>query len=680
MSKIDFTSPASVLVDNQGVILGKANELNFVGAGVVAALVGKKATITIPGGVSSIPISRTVFVDYVFGNDATGLPQRLDKPFKTKVAAILSAITLTPTATDRVLISVAMGTSSEPIYFPSAQSGIDFDLNGGSIITANATYAAFDDSNGAGGNYAIDSIVYNAETLSHTLAGKQGLLTANSTSLVIINGNVSSDLNIGAKCSDGIQLINGNVSGVLSLQLLAGTQTINGDCTGDIESYSGVQYVEGNIGGGVRCIGGVQTIIGNVTPAALVLGAECAGIQLIVGNVDANTTGIECTAGNQTIFGNVSSLVANGANCTGGIQIVHGNVDTAAPGIAVRSLGGKTEIHGNITSNDIGIDSDNSTVEIFGNIDTAGIGINSSNIGEIIVFGNVTSLGTYAVYNIGATQTIRGNVYSGFGIGVYNEGIQIIYGEILADGGIGAENKTGRQHIYGNVFGGIDKGAYNYNGGEQYIYGNVSSSGSQGIKCDDGKQFVKGNVFSSAGFAAYCIGGYQEIRGNITSIASISSLCSGGIQYIYGDVNSTAHNSVECNGGTQYLYGNSHSTVGIAAICINAGIQNVNGNLLSDTFHASWCDTGGVQTINNARIVPGGGFACVYKEAGTLILNNCILFDPTATICITTTTAQNIVIYGRCVSNSPIQLVPVVTLLVGTIANGGFIQSDPNVI
>lgn len=41
---------AFIIVDDEGALQGRVNEIDFVGAGVTAVVAGVKATVTIPGG------------------------------------------------------------------------------------------------------------------------------------------------------------------------------------------------------------------------------------------------------------------------------------------------------------------------------------------------------------------------------------------------------------------------------------------------------------------------------------------------------------------------------------------------------------------------------------------------------------------------------------------------------
>jgi hypothetical protein len=87
--------------------------------------------ITLTEAVTKVEVSRTIFVSKN-GSDITGLPERLDKPFKSIQGATASAIATFPTrdADNRVLIVVETGYYIDQI---SVEDFIDYDL-GNSVI------------------------------------------------------------------------------------------------------------------------------------------------------------------------------------------------------------------------------------------------------------------------------------------------------------------------------------------------------------------------------------------------------------------------------------------------------------------------------------------------------------------------------------------------------------------
>jgi len=86
---------------------------------------------------TQVVVSRTLFVSKN-GSDATGLPERLDKPFLTIEGAKNSALAFFPvrTQSNRVLIVVESGNYIDQIYI---EDFIDYDLGNSVIDGANAS-------------------------------------------------------------------------------------------------------------------------------------------------------------------------------------------------------------------------------------------------------------------------------------------------------------------------------------------------------------------------------------------------------------------------------------------------------------------------------------------------------------------------------------------------------------
>jgi hypothetical protein len=63
------------------------------------------------GGSEAVYVGRTLFVDNVYGDNATALPERFDKPYKTTAAAVSAIDGLNPTTSNRVRIVVRPGGS-----------------------------------------------------------------------------------------------------------------------------------------------------------------------------------------------------------------------------------------------------------------------------------------------------------------------------------------------------------------------------------------------------------------------------------------------------------------------------------------------------------------------------------------------------------------------------------------
>lgn len=167
MSEIRYNAPNTILIDDEGVRLGSFNEIDFVGGGVTATLVGLKATITIPGGLAMLSINNTVFVDKSYGNDATGVCERMDKPFLTIAAARTAAVAFfvagdAPSATNRILFKLQPGYyNEEPIVLLNFA---DWDLTD-SVL--NCVEAITIGDNGV----AVDSIIYGNAKISGGILG-----------------------------------------------------------------------------------------------------------------------------------------------------------------------------------------------------------------------------------------------------------------------------------------------------------------------------------------------------------------------------------------------------------------------------------------------------------------------------------------------------------------------------
>lgn len=162
-------------------------------------------TITIPTGPEGptgpqapLFVSNTVFLDETFGSDATGAPQRRDLPYKTKAAAIASALTLTPAVNKRILIDVASVYSNVAITLTNF---VDWDLRDGVIEVTSGALAAIDDN-----NVAVNSIIYGDFQIKRSTAGTNAyaVRTQNAaTSLTVYGKEVTSSLDAGLQISGG---------------------------------------------------------------------------------------------------------------------------------------------------------------------------------------------------------------------------------------------------------------------------------------------------------------------------------------------------------------------------------------------------------------------------------------------------------------------------------------------
>lgn len=262
-------------------------------------------------GIISIPVSRTVYVDYVNGNNGTGLPQRLDKPFLTKAAAITSALTLIPTATDRVLISVATGLSAEQILFPSSCLGIDFDLNGGSLAVVGGADGSIDD-----GNFACDSILHNVGNVSRVGGGSLSVRVRNAATKLTIYGE-----NILARTSVENGTVNikcNTLTGADSMAVVS-AGVLNLNCSSVLASGAGSAVT---VSGGIANVT-ANSFQGNPVGAAQGAVIFSGGILNLNGDI-INPSGYGIALNNIGTFNHISgsitgvaaAIYANGTTCT----------------------------------------------------------------------------------------------------------------------------------------------------------------------------------------------------------------------------------------------------------------------------------------------------------------------------------------------------------------------------
>lgn len=122
------TGSGVLIVKDEGVALSNnAASLNFVGATVTATESGNEATITVTSNATS---SNIVYVDATYGNDITGIVDRLDKPFQTLSAAYTAA-----SAGDTIYVFPGTYdlTSVHPHHFTS--KNMNFYFSNGSVMT-----------------------------------------------------------------------------------------------------------------------------------------------------------------------------------------------------------------------------------------------------------------------------------------------------------------------------------------------------------------------------------------------------------------------------------------------------------------------------------------------------------------------------------------------------------------
>lgn len=144
------------------------------------------------------------------------------------------------------------------------------------------------------------------------------------------------------------------------------------------------------------------------------------------------------------------------------------------------------------------------------------------------------------------------------------------------------------------------------------------------------------------------------------------------------------------NGTTCCQVGRSGSATTASGVldvtCVEATITAAGASNNAITMED--CDSATVATFRGKyRVVDGGGtnVSCVNNKtasgsAGKLILENASLIAIGSGKCITSNAAASVYVYGSCQANKAIDTAFVITLLVGTVANGRFIENDSNVI
>lgn len=329
--------------------------------------------------IRQIRVTRTVFVDYAYGTTAANgaLVERMDRPFNTKAEALAKAkLLLSPTSTDRVLISVAMGFSSQPIVYLSNTDGVDWDLNGGSINTIGVN-GAIDD-----GGFNVDTVIYNANKITSSAFG-------------VFQTGSGSNTTINAKriksvfCTGGTQIINSTIENTDELASNEAngscTQTVNGDIILNVTTNLGFGFtvnscgtnsyqkingdiIVNSIGGGAggsfinRCFDGIQIINGNqyFTGAITKLSGssiEGNGSSTIDGDIICSSFAGSVALANDSGTGTVTiksgsrlkSGAANAITKTSGILILQGGVSLISTTNSIAGTAGqKVKVHGTV--------------------------------------------------------------------------------------------------------------------------------------------------------------------------------------------------------------------------------------------------------------------------------------------------------------------------------------------
>jgi hypothetical protein len=183
LNNITITAPVGFLINGASSVVINANGGSYVIR--VASNTDYVGQYSSNNALASLPIENTVFVAKN-GDDTTGLPERLDKPFLTIAGARASAIAFfvgakLPSLGNRILIKVFSGNYQETIILDNC---IDYDL-GNSTFNSKSPNLITD--NGV----EVNSIVLGSANLG-TVANQGvviGINIANIKSSVVVNIN-----------------------------------------------------------------------------------------------------------------------------------------------------------------------------------------------------------------------------------------------------------------------------------------------------------------------------------------------------------------------------------------------------------------------------------------------------------------------------------------------------------
>ena len=276
-------------------------------------------------------VENTVFVDSVYGVDATGLPERVDYPFKTIAAARTSALTLTPTATKRIKIVLQQATwLNEQVVLANF---VDWDLGDstlrsttitGGVITDNAVTvdskiygkANIDISSSVSGNiYGIfvddseSKVVIDMNSITITSTGAtlvrgikcEGSMTVNCNNITVDGGEINT---VGVLCNNGGNLI-------LNCNNVSATSTggLNGVLSDGTGSASNIWLKANN----------VTTLNGNSSSGMYTISsqnsgkmwAKCNNIYLTATGVTAaSAAGVFASAGTPELYVECNDIIA----------------------------------------------------------------------------------------------------------------------------------------------------------------------------------------------------------------------------------------------------------------------------------------------------------------------------------------------------------------------------------
>lgn len=278
--------------------------------------------------ISSVYVGNTVYVDATYGDNGTGLVERLDLPFATIAAARAALNAAYPlgarTGDVRYLIDVRSGEYNEQIILDNYT---DYNLNNSIIDVQSGAIYTIDDN-----NIACDSIIYGNSTIKRSAAGTLGCIRTQHTSTnVRVFADEINNVDIGKAivCSGGTLEINcNNILSPLdsSVYCSAGTLKVNGNITYCANNPALYGITSGTIifNGDINCAGdfaikcdtlGRITFNGNILQIADGgFGITCASGTLIINNSRIELTGstsATCvTRSGGTLILNNCSLIA----------------------------------------------------------------------------------------------------------------------------------------------------------------------------------------------------------------------------------------------------------------------------------------------------------------------------------------------------------------------------------
>jgi len=343
--------------------------------------------------VSSIPIKGVTSV-MKNGNDATGLVERLDKPFKTYGAAAAAVAAFytggnSPSSTNRVLIDVYPGFYEEQI---SLLNFVDVNLRDAVFNhrLAGATNATINDSGGAVNCIIWGNGIINRDALGAT-ANSFGLQLLNASTVTIYCNSINSSLDAAIDINN-----NANVKVFGDVKTTAANFGAIKDNAGGALTYN--LSITGNVTNGLNGTINMQNIASTIVINGNLISAGTGGLLVsnglfyVRGNLSANDNMINVDAGALDIIGNVTMVDTNQS--------------------AIVTTGGVTKVVGNVVGN---IDMAGGTYLQYGNVNVDGVEAFSCEAGTGFVYGNITSTGAQGIFGTGGSLIVYGNVISSSG-------------------------------------------------------------------------------------------------------------------------------------------------------------------------------------------------------------------------------------------------------------------------